>query len=46
VTKSGTRLRCLKEDCGYSADAGEPGEGEGGEGSAAAAAKPAATSTP
>jgi DNA topoisomerase-1 len=29
VTKSGTRLRCLKDDCGYAADAPEP-EGEGG----------------
>jgi DNA topoisomerase-1 len=45
VTKSGTRLRCLKEDCGYSADAGEPGEGEGGEGSATPAAGPS-TATP
>ena len=28
VTKAGTRIRCLKEDCGYSADAETPEAGE------------------
>ncbi len=29
VSKAGTRIRCLKEDCGYTADAESPEAGEG-----------------
>jgi DNA topoisomerase-1 len=31
VSKAGTRLRCLKDDCGYTADAAEAGEASAGD---------------
>ncbi|HVR63016.1 MAG TPA: type I DNA topoisomerase [Polyangia bacterium] len=37
VSKTGVRLRCIKPECGYSAD-GEPPEGVGGTGGGVAAA--------
>jgi DNA topoisomerase I len=36
VSKAGTRLRCLKDDCGYTADAAEAGEAAAPEGDAGA----------